>query len=93
VATVIETSNSPSRLSSLPTSSAGLLISQWNADLRWYFAVDFSLWDGAAGRRLRRGRGQPPGDEFLHSCLVQAVARKTGPQLIGILPTVLYHHE
>ena len=53
------------------------------ADFQTYFGVSFSLWDGTTGDLLRRGEGQPPGDELLLSALAQTAAQGKVPQFIG----------
>lgn len=52
-------------------------------ELQRWFGVEFSIWDGAVGELLYRGRGQPPGDELARAELVRAMAERESPQFIG----------
>jgi len=53
------------------------------ADLQSCFGVDFSLWDGQTGELLHAGEDQPPGDEDLLTALVQTMAGKNRPRIVG----------
>jgi HD-GYP domain-containing protein (c-di-GMP phosphodiesterase class II) len=58
-------------------------LSVFAEELRGWFNVEFSLWDGTTGELLHAAEGQPRGDESLLSELVRTVAKRPAPQFLG----------
>ncbi len=65
------------------------LVSASLARLREWFGVEFSIWDGPAGRLLHRSSEQPAGDESLRSELVRSLAGSDRAEFIDDADSVV----